>query len=626
MAELRCVAADADAVASLVGSALAASSVACTSCAVRTIGAPLVTIVAVSWSPRRRSANRTVRPSLTIWTPRLSSSPCVKRRAWPSAPRMSTEKLDACSTSASRTSVTKTGRTVVDVVTVAVPFIPGLRSDTAMLLPSTVKRKSGGTVSSFVPRSSRTTSLFPSTAITSNLRVSTRGDRLGMRDAREGERQAQRSPRSGTAKSRSFSSFVSSVGEAIPAAVRCSGEDAFAKRLAGFAATSAREASIRRRFGPGAAPKASRAGDRRTVPAAPRASRTSLVRYCRSGPMRRARRALRAAEGRPGDMGARAVIAALALALAACAPLTRLEPPEVVALAVRNVEIRLPTIRVDTELTLRNPNAVSVSIASLDADLEIGGERAGTLRLASPVTLPAGASAQVELSAVGDAAIALTGVGRALGSGRPLDYALARRAGARRRPRVPVRAPRPGVRAAHPVTTLAFTKMHGLGNDFVVVDAMRQPFDARRRRRSARSPTAASASAATRCWSSSAATRGDVDFRYRIFNADGGEVEQCGNGARCFVVFVRDHGLTDKREIRVETAGGVIVPRLDDDGEVTVDMGVPRFAPADVPFTGGTGGVVEALDVDGDDGRRSRRCRWAIRTRCRSSPTSTPRR
>jgi len=123
-------------------------------------------------------------------------------------------------------------------------------------------------------------------------------------------------------------------------------------------------------------------------------------------------------------MNRRVLIALVAIAIAGCAPLTRLEPPEVVALVVRNIEIRLPTIRVDTQLTLRNPNAVAVSIATLDADLEIGGERAGTLKLASPVTLPAGASAQVELSAVGDAAIALTGVGRALGSGRPLDYAL----------------------------------------------------------------------------------------------------------------------------------------------------------------------------------------------------------
>ena len=71
--------------------------------------------------------------------------------------------------------------------------------------------------------------------------------------------------------------------------------------------------------------------------------------------------------------------------------------------------------------------------------------------------------------------------------------------------------------------------------------------------------------------------RPGVDFRYRIFNADGGEVEQCGNGARCFVKFVHDRGLTDKREIRVETLGGIIVPRLEADGEVSVDMGAPRI-------------------------------------------------
>jgi len=121
-------------------------------------------------------------------------------------------------------------------------------------------------------------------------------------------------------------------------------------------------------------------------------------------------------------MKARALAALLALA--ACAPLPRLEAPEVVSVAVLNVEVRLPTIRVDTELTLRNPNAVEIAVASLDADLEIAGERAGTLRLASPVTLPAGGQATVALSAVGDAAVALTGMGRALGSGRPLEYAL----------------------------------------------------------------------------------------------------------------------------------------------------------------------------------------------------------
>ncbi|MBU6483666.1 MAG: diaminopimelate epimerase [Betaproteobacteria bacterium] len=139
--------------------------------------------------------------------------------------------------------------------------------------------------------------------------------------------------------------------------------------------------------------------------------------------------------------------------------------------------------------------------------------------------------------------------------------------------------------------------MQGLGNDFVVVDATRAPFmlapaDIRRladRRFGVGCDQVLVVEAA----------RGDADFRYRIFNSDGSEVEQCGNGARCFVVFVREHGLTDKREIRVETAGGLIVPRMEPDGEVIVDMGVPRFLPADVPFTGGTGGAVEPLDVDG---------------------------
>jgi LEA14-like dessication related protein len=120
----------------------------------------------------------------------------------------------------------------------------------------------------------------------------------------------------------------------------------------------------------------------------------------------------------------RAAVVLAALSLAACAPFARLEPPEVVTLAVRNVEIRLPTIRVDTELTLRNPNAVDVSVASLDADLEIAGERAGTLKLAAPVTLPAGGTSAIALSAVGDAAVALTGLGRTLARGSSLDYAL----------------------------------------------------------------------------------------------------------------------------------------------------------------------------------------------------------
>ena len=148
------------------------------------------------------------------------------------------------------------------------------------------------------------------------------------------------------------------------------------------------------------------------------------------------------------------------------------------------------------------------------------------------------------------------------------------------------------------MSALAFTKMQGLGNDFVVVDATSRPFDL--------SPAQIRMLADRRFGVGcdqvlvvEPPSGVDVDFRYRIFNADGGEVEQCGNGARCFVVFVRARGLTDRREIRVETRSGVIVPRLEDDGQVTVDMGVPRLAPETVPFLGGTGEPLERLDVDG---------------------------
>jgi diaminopimelate epimerase len=91
----------------------------------------------------------------------------------------------------------------------------------------------------------------------------------------------------------------------------------------------------------------------------------------------------------------------------------------------------------------------------------------------------------------------------------------------------------------------------------------------------------------------------EADFRYRIFNADGGEVEQCGNGARCFVRFVHDRGLSPKREIRVETRSGLITPRLEEDGRVTVDMGPPRFNPAEIPFRAEAQALTYALDVDG---------------------------
>ena len=140
--------------------------------------------------------------------------------------------------------------------------------------------------------------------------------------------------------------------------------------------------------------------------------------------------------------------------------------------------------------------------------------------------------------------------------------------------------------------------MHGLGNDFVVVDATRAPFTLT----PPQIRTLADRRFGVGCDQVLVVEppkARDADFRYRIFNADGGEVEQCGNGARCFVIFVRDHGLTSKRDIRVETAAGIIVPRLMSDGEVVVDMGAPRFRPEDIPFIGGQGAIVEPLDVEG---------------------------
>jgi diaminopimelate epimerase len=133
---------------------------------------------------------------------------------------------------------------------------------------------------------------------------------------------------------------------------------------------------------------------------------------------------------------------------------------------------------------------------------------------------------------------------------------------------------------------LKFSKMHGAGNDFVVLDGVRQAIDfsPRQWRMLADRHFGVGADQILLVEPS---TQPGVDFRYRIFNADGGEVEQCGNGARCFVRFVHDTGLTDRRAIRVETLAGVIEPRLEADGRVSVDMGPPRFDPADVPFVPG---------------------------------------
>lgn len=133
---------------------------------------------------------------------------------------------------------------------------------------------------------------------------------------------------------------------------------------------------------------------------------------------------------------------------------------------------------------------------------------------------------------------------------------------------------------------LKFTKMHGAGNDFVVIDAINQQIDV----------DGMSADGWQRLADRRFGIGADqilvverpldagVDFRYRIFNNDGSEVEQCGNGSRAFVRFVVDKGLTRERSIRVQTMSGIINPRLEDDGNVTVDMGAPRLEPAEVPF------------------------------------------
>ncbi|TVT47253.1 MAG: diaminopimelate epimerase [Denitromonas halophila] len=143
---------------------------------------------------------------------------------------------------------------------------------------------------------------------------------------------------------------------------------------------------------------------------------------------------------------------------------------------------------------------------------------------------------------------------------------------------------------------LRFTKMHGLGNDFVVLDATRAPIDLTPER----VRFLADRHFGIGCDQLlvvEAPTQPGVDFRYRIFNADGGEVEQCGNGARCFVRFVHDRGLTDKTHIRVETQSGLIEPRLEADGQVTVDMGEPRLDPDDVPFDSDSDAVVQPLSL-----------------------------
>ena len=144
---------------------------------------------------------------------------------------------------------------------------------------------------------------------------------------------------------------------------------------------------------------------------------------------------------------------------------------------------------------------------------------------------------------------------------------------------------------------LKFTKMQGLGNDFVVIDAVNQTV--------CLSPTQrrmlADRHFGVGCDQILLVEKalGDADFRYRIYNADGGEVEQCGNGARCFVRFVHDRGMTQKNEIRVETSGGLIVPRLEANGQVSVNMGAPKFEPEQIPFIAEKRAMTYSIDISG---------------------------
>ena len=146
--------------------------------------------------------------------------------------------------------------------------------------------------------------------------------------------------------------------------------------------------------------------------------------------------------------------------------------------------------------------------------------------------------------------------------------------------------------------TLKFTKMHGAGNDFVVIDSIRQSL--------ALTPEKLRFIAdrhfgigCDQILLVEKSHRHDADFRYRIFNADGGEVEQCGNGARCFVRFVHEKKLTGKKEIVVETKSGLISPKLEDDGRVTVNMGAPVFEAARIPYLADSDEITQTLDVEG---------------------------
>ncbi len=145
---------------------------------------------------------------------------------------------------------------------------------------------------------------------------------------------------------------------------------------------------------------------------------------------------------------------------------------------------------------------------------------------------------------------------------------------------------------------LKFTKMHGAGNDFVMLDGVRQHIELTPEQLRLLADRHFGVGCDQILIVEKSVNK-EADFRYRIFNSDGGEVEQCGNGARCFMRFVHEQKLTAKREIMVETHCGLISPRLEMDGRVTVNMGAPIFEPSRIPFDSGSCAASEPLEVEG---------------------------
>ncbi len=133
------------------------------------------------------------------------------------------------------------------------------------------------------------------------------------------------------------------------------------------------------------------------------------------------------------------------------------------------------------------------------------------------------------------------------------------------------------------VMRIQFTKMHGLGNDFVVINAIDQSISLNKEQIRFMGDRHFGLGFDQLLLIENSDVE-DADFRYRIYNADGGEVEQCGNGARCFARFVIDEGLTNKTEIPVITQAGKIILKVEDDENVTVNMGAPELSPEKLPF------------------------------------------